>query len=241
MFCNLSLRRQHGPSGNSGSAHLLMRLRRICYLGNFSNWFLYFFSSLLFLQFSKFRSGSCRCNSVSCANGTYGRPDITGLPICYWGLSCRPKGAALIHTRSTYKLPLRVRGITSPVRSQMRAPATLPNRPSNPRSAQRLRLRRPLCTSATCIFMRLTSVAPSVQTRHLLSPRLGMDWPFATSYSIPLRDASDGRIGMAPAVFLGMTVSHAPESAVNSTSIHSSAGLHGLSVAFPIISMLLWV
>ena len=241
MFSNLCLGKQHGPSGHSRSPHLAVRLRRLHSIGNFSNWFMRFSISLFFLQFSKFRVRSCSCNSIICANGTYGRPDITGLPICYWGLSCRPKGAALIHTRSTYKLPLRVRGITSPVRSQMRAPAILPKRPSKPRSAHRLRLSRPLCTSATCMFIRLTSVAPSVQTRHLRSPRLGIDCPFATSYSMPLKEANEGRMGIASAVFLGMTVSHAPESAVNSTSIHSSAGLHGLSVALPIMSILLWV
>ena len=108
--------------------------------------------------------------------------------------------------------------------SQMRAPAILPKRPSKPRSAHRRRLSRPLCTSATCMFIRLTSVAPSVQARHLRSPWVGMDWPFATSDSMPLRAANEGRMGIASAAFLGRTVSHAPESAVNSTSIHSSAG-----------------
>ena len=70
---------------------------------------------------------------------------------------------------------------------------------------------------ATCMVVRLTPVALSGQTKHRRSPRLGMDAPFATSYSRPRSKANDGMIGIASAVVLGMTVSHEPESAVSST------------------------
>ena len=76
------------------------------------------------------------------------------------------------------------------------------------------------------------SLAPSVHIRHLRSPGFGTDAPFATSYSIRRRDWREGMMEIAPHIDLGMTVSEAPVSAVNSTSIHSVVdGLTGLKLA----------
>ena len=50
-----------------------------------------------------------------------------------------------------------------------------------------------------------------------------MDWPLATAYSMPRRDANDGMMGIDSALVRGMTESHAPESAVSSISTFSSS------------------
>ena len=55
-----------------------------------------------------------------------------------------------------------------------------------------------------------------------------MDSPWATSYSIPLMDCSDGITAIPWHMSLEIMVSHAPESAVNSISNHMSIGLTGL-------------
>ena len=103
------------------------------------------FMSLLFTvakdQLITFSTRSCGCISWILTDGTYGRFRGDRVTTLHSG---RPKGAALTHTFKTYRLPFRMSGMTSPVFSQISAPARLPNRPSNPMSAQRLRLNNPL-------------------------------------------------------------------------------------------------
>ena len=65
----------------------------------------------------------------------------------------RPKGAALIQALSIYKFPRLCSGDTSPVTVSIRHPKAAPIRDSKPMSEQRLRLRRALWTSATCMAM----------------------------------------------------------------------------------------
>ena len=117
-------------------------------------------------------------------NWTYGMIEIlrTKSGIRRWAPSCRakPAGACLTQHFSMYRLPFLVRGITSPEPQSMSHPNRLPNRDSNPMSAHLLRLSNPLCTSATCIVMFLTLLAPSVQISRRRSPRFGIDAPLAT-------------------------------------------------------------
>ena len=77
------------------------------------------------------------------------------------------------------------------------------------------------------------SVESSVHMRQRRSPRLGIVFPSATSYSIPRKDWRDGSLGVLEHIDLGIAVSHAPVSAVSSTSIHSSLTPPAeLSIAF---------
>ena len=142
---------------------------------------------------------------------------------CYRFDSCRPKDAALIQALSLYKFPSLHNGVTSPVTVAIRQPKADQNLHSKPISAHRLRLRSALWTSATCMAIALGDEAPSVHISQRFSPRLGMDSPVATSYSIPRRDCIDGVMGMPGHINFGMTVSQAPVSAVSSTSYHYSS------------------
>ena len=161
--------------------------------------------------------------SLSVACWTYGFGKRSrGSSSGYRPTSGRPKGAALIHAFNTYKLPFLCSGTTSPVTVSSKHPYAEPKRDSNPMSAHRLKLRSALCTSATCMLIALGWDAPSVHISHLLSPKLGMVSPVATSYSIPFIDWNDGTMGIPGHMSLGMTVSQAPVSAVSSTSYHSS-------------------
>ena len=91
-------------------------------------------------------------------------------------------------------------------------------------SAQRLKDKSALPTSATCMLIVFAALAPSVHISHLFSPRFGIDAAVATSYSIPWADWYDGVIGIFGHKVFGITVSHAPATAVNSTSNHYSVG-----------------
>ena len=91
-------------------------------------------------------------------------------------------------------------------------------------SAQRLRLRSALWTSATCMEIDFGADAPSVHISHRFFPMLGLDSPVVTSYYIPRSGCSDGVMGMPGHVSLGTTVSQALVSAVRFTSYHSSSG-----------------
>ena len=119
-------------------------------------------------------------------------------------------------------MPILCRGIISPDIVSIRHPKAEPKRDSNPMSAHRLKLRSALCTSATCMLIALGCEAPSVHISHLHSPKFGMEEPDATSYSMPCSDWNDGTIGIPSHIVLGITVSHAPVSAVRSTSYHYS-------------------
>ena len=70
-----------------------------------------------------------------------------------------------------------------------------------------------------CIIM--DDAAPSQNTSQCRSPRFGTALPLATSYSTPFLLAIDSRSLMLLHIDDGMTVSHAPESAITSMSIHS--------------------
>ena len=66
----------------------------------------------------------------------------------------------------------------------------------------------------------------------IFPPKLGIAAPLATSYSMPC-DCNDGILGFPSPPFRLITVSHAPETTVDSISIHSSDhGLTGLRDAF---------
>ena len=94
----------------------------------FFNWRLNLLS--FFTPFSQFIFFfNWRCLSISLLvdiDGTYGRFDKGGVHAGHG--SCRPKGAALIQTRRTYRLPFLISGTTSSVSSHTRAPARLPRR-----------------------------------------------------------------------------------------------------------------
>ena len=156
-----------------------------------------------------------------------------GFSRCYGFPSGRPKGEALIQHRKTYRLPRLCNGITSPNSVSMRHPIAFPKRDSKPMSAQRLKDRSALRTSATCMLIVFAALAPSVHISHFFSLRFGIDAPVAPSYSIPWTDWYDGVIGIFGHIVFGITVSQAPVSAVNSTSNHYSVGaVIGQSDAF---------
>ena len=138
-----------------------------------------------------------------------------------WAPSCQANQAEAGRTQhfNMYRLPFHFRGITSPELESMRHQNRLPTRDSNPMSAHLLRLNSPLCTSATCIVMFLTLLAPSVHISRRRSPRLGIDAPLGTSYGSPKIGRCEATAGMPGHIILGMTVSHAPKSAMGSTSI----------------------
>ena len=88
-------------------------------------------------------------------------------------------------------------------------------------SAHRLMDNNGLWTSATLKTIFLAALLPRVMRRHLLSPKLGMLSPFATSYSAPC-EVADCIIEIPVQRSAGMTVSQAPLSTVTSISIQSS-------------------
>ena len=92
---------------------------------------------------------------------------------------------------------------------------------SRPWSGSRLTLSQGLCTSAHWKAMRFMVSEFSVIIKHRRSPMLNRPSPFATSYSKPDLDLAVATIEMCEHNLVGMTVSHAPESTVISSSYHS--------------------
>ena len=82
--------------------------------------------------------------------------------------------------------------------------------------------KRGLCTSAIWNVILFGIMLPSVITSHLLSPKLEIASPLATSYSTPLRKRSFSWMVMQGQSPAGMTVTQAPESHVTSIIIHYS-------------------
>ena len=130
-------------------------------------------------------------------------------------VSAGQNGAALTQALSMYKFPRLCNGVTSPVTVSIKQQKGAPNLDSRRISAQRLRLRSALWTSATYMAIDFGDEAPSAHISHRFSPQLSIDSPVATSYSIARNDCTDGILGMPGHISFGITESQAPVSAVS--------------------------